>query len=83
MVWVTQEGKPMVKKDCFAFDGRRKGCRALKVLCCSSCNFYKTQNDNEHESMLAYNRIEKQLPAYKRNKILRTYYGYVKLFGGN
>lgn len=39
-----------VKKDCFAYDGRKKNCNALNELMCKKekCKFYKPKNEKKH-----------------------------------
>lgn len=46
----------MIKKDCFAYNYAHHNCKALKIIDCENCRFYKTEEQLLKELQLIKKR---------------------------
>ncbi len=50
--------KASIRSDCFAFGNSSKsGCKALKVLDCIDCKFYKSNDDFKYQNYICTIRL--------------------------
>ena len=61
----------MTKTDCFGYDEKKCGCKALKKLYCENeeCNFYKTKEQVQKEKK-KYERMRKNVAFLMMNRHL-------------
>ena len=60
-----------IKRDCFAYF--RSDCKALKIIDCEQCSFYKTSRRVQGDRAKAKSRIE-QLDQATKEHIMAKYY---------